>query len=665
SARVVLTCRVNVWEANLNALEAFETYRMLNFKYPTQVEAFIGKWFESSDPTKGEALRQELAKAEYQRLQDLVKNPLRLTLLCSTWQISEGLPETQAELYKKFVGKIYQWKQNHFPTTEQQRQQLNYALGELARRGIDDAASPFRLRHQLVTEVLGDCDEDMSLFALALRLGWLNQVGVAAEDNSEKVYAFYHATFQEYFAALSLEDWDFFLPENHRDRRVPGNLYRIFDPLWKQTILLWLGRKNVQKEQKEEFIARLVKFEDGCGEWENRDKCDRGFYEYRAYFLAAAGIAEFKECTLGDEILKNLVKYAFCLNCKTEDDLRIFLSPNSQSAKNCIKENINQKLILDELKSLLDSSTNYRQWLVAAITGKIESFYEYSRDALVEIIKNNDTDEFLIILAAHALWEIDPSNVEAIPRLEKLIKDSDNEDIPMQAKYILGIIAPDHPEAIVNSENSEFGSNEETEVLESGDILHPDVIKNMVQKISDSSIDEDSRWQAAESLAEPANANKDAITQLENLLQESNLRLTITIASYALGKIDSGNLQAVSLLVKNLQNCNDESERWEVADSLNKILKTDKQRNQVINLLKGKLDEDTYEKDVKLFLDYYEVIWHCAQNLSYPVFYRAWHGEEDEVEPEAVSNLPQRLHAKLEEMGLSSSLQLICIDGSK
>ncbi|MCC5665378.1 NACHT domain-containing protein [Nostoc sp. CHAB 5784] len=36
NARVVLTCRVNVWEANANALENFETYRLLNFEYPQQ-----------------------------------------------------------------------------------------------------------------------------------------------------------------------------------------------------------------------------------------------------------------------------------------------------------------------------------------------------------------------------------------------------------------------------------------------------------------------------------------------------------------------------------------------------------------------------------------------------------------------------------------------------
>ena len=33
NARVVLTCRLNVWDAGKNALEKFDTYRTLEFSY--------------------------------------------------------------------------------------------------------------------------------------------------------------------------------------------------------------------------------------------------------------------------------------------------------------------------------------------------------------------------------------------------------------------------------------------------------------------------------------------------------------------------------------------------------------------------------------------------------------------------------------------------------
>ncbi len=63
-ARVVLTCRLNVWDAGKNALEAFETYRNLDFSYgdaqtPAQVGQFIHCWFKSN-PELAERLGSEL-----------------------------------------------------------------------------------------------------------------------------------------------------------------------------------------------------------------------------------------------------------------------------------------------------------------------------------------------------------------------------------------------------------------------------------------------------------------------------------------------------------------------------------------------------------------------------------------------------------------------------
>ncbi|MBE9122621.1 NACHT domain-containing protein, partial [Tychonema sp. LEGE 07199] len=44
-ARIVLSCRQNVWDAIGSALDTFDTYRTLEFSYPEQVEMFIDKWF--------------------------------------------------------------------------------------------------------------------------------------------------------------------------------------------------------------------------------------------------------------------------------------------------------------------------------------------------------------------------------------------------------------------------------------------------------------------------------------------------------------------------------------------------------------------------------------------------------------------------------------------
>lgn len=305
NARVVLTCRLNVWDAGKNALERFDTYRTLEFSYGNrhkpdldQVNQFISNWFASSNQQLGKALRTALDQPGKERIKDLVKNPLRLSLMSYSWQLRQGkLPKTKAALYERFVEAFYEWKQEHFSTDSATRKQLNQALGRLAKVAISQSYSQFRLTRRFVWSILGESDTPM--FQLAMQLGWLNQVGVATEDPEEPVYAFYHPTFEEYFAACAIDDWHFFL--THVPNNPNAGIYRIFEPQWKEVILLWLGREDVAKEKKEEFIKALVEFDDGC--WY--------FYKLRAYLLAAAGIAEFRDCSLREEIVGMIVDWSF------------------------------------------------------------------------------------------------------------------------------------------------------------------------------------------------------------------------------------------------------------------------------------------------------------------------------------------------------------------
>ncbi|MEH1949043.1 MAG: NACHT domain-containing protein [Nostoc sp.] len=277
-ARIMLTCRVNLWDGSINALDDFDIYRSLDFSYPEQVERFIDKWF-AAIPETGKQLCTALKEPGKERIQDLVKNPLRLTLLCLNWQSGDGkLPDTQAGLYQQFVDDFYKWKKEEFATNSDQRQQLNIKMGELAKEAIDKEATRFRLRQDFVNRFLGDADDENSLLKLALNRGWLNCVGI--DGDRKPVYAFFHASFQEYFAAKAIDDWHFFL--NHVPKNLSQGTYRIFEPQWKQTILLWLGRPEENlKQQKQEFIDALMNFKDGCGKWYRK----KGFYEYRASFV--------------------------------------------------------------------------------------------------------------------------------------------------------------------------------------------------------------------------------------------------------------------------------------------------------------------------------------------------------------------------------------------
>ncbi|MBE8992466.1 NACHT domain-containing protein [Nostoc sp. LEGE 12450] len=296
-ARIVLSCRLNLWDGGSNALVSFDSYRTLEFSSSQQVEQFISNWFgcqPSAEIQTGQQLCVALREPGKERIRDLVKNPLRLTLLCFNWYLDNGnLPQTKAELYEQFVADFYEWKKSLFVTTGEQRRSLNAALGKLAREAIDKEETKFRLRQEFLCEYLGEPDDVDSLFWLALQLGWLNKVGVDAENWRKDVYAFFHPTFQEYFAALSIKDWHYFLnhiPENPSHSEAS---YRSFKPHWEEVILLWLGRKDVAKDIKEDFIKSLIEFEDGF--WD--------FYGYQAYMIVANSIEEFLECSLRSKII--------------------------------------------------------------------------------------------------------------------------------------------------------------------------------------------------------------------------------------------------------------------------------------------------------------------------------------------------------------------------
>ncbi|HYX17758.1 MAG TPA: HEAT repeat domain-containing protein [Nostoc sp.] len=581
NARVVLTCRVNVWEVNGGALADFETYRLLNFEYPGQVQDFIGRWFHNKNADKGEKLWKELDKAERQRIQDLVKNPLRLALLCSTWQFPDkGLPETKAGLYQQFVKRFYTWRKNRFSTTQKQQKTLNAALGRLARRAIDTETSRFRLRHEFVSNELGDPEEEGSLFWLALKLGWLNQVGLAAESDEEEVYAFYHPTFEEYFAALAVENWHEFL--NHVPDNPTLGVYRIFAPQWKEVILLWLGREDVGREEKEEFIQVLVEFDDGCGEYRAIDRVRKGFYEFRAYFLAAAGIDEWKNSGNADAIVAKIVKWGFG-EFKVEQKDRVrFLEPIAEGAKTALPQT-NRIKAIDALVELIGKPQldYYTRWQAVESLGQIGSSNQKAIDALVELIGKPQLNDDSRRQVASSLGKIGSGNEKAIDALVELIANTQLDySTRWQAVSSLGGIGSGNEKAIAALveliDNPQLDDDTRRQVASSlGKIGsgNEKAIAALVELIGNPQLDKFTRRQVASSLGEIGSGNEKAIAALVELIGNPQLDYsTRMLAVSSLEKIDPGNEKAIAALVELIGNPQlDYSTRMLAAESLGEI----------------------------------------------------------------------------------------------
>ncbi|MFB2878653.1 hypothetical protein [Floridanema aerugineum] len=93
--------------------------------------------------------------------------------------------------------------------------------------------------------------------------------------------------------------------------------------------------------------------------------------------------------------------------------------------------------------------------------------------------------------------------------------------------------------------------------------------------------------------------------------------------------------------------------------------------------LDTKPDRDNLDK----YFYCYEVLWHCAKNMSYPDFYRAWHSQQSTNCTEAINNIscgklstiqnlnfrqfPSILDSEIaKDEEINKAVKLICIDGS-
>ena len=754
-ARVVVTCRVNVWEADKNAFSGFDVFRNLEFN-PEQVTDYIRRWFAGmGDAATGESLEAALAQSENSRLKELIQNPLRLWMLCQIWQTGGGLPETQAGLYGQFVDWVYDWKADN--EILDQREAIDTALARLALAAMEqkDEVSRLRLPENWVLQVLGS----RPIFQAVMKLGWLNRV----ERFPEAICVFYHASFQEYFAALAVDDWDYFLPRNHVNFPVAGKEYRIFEPQWKQVILLWLGRRDVADEDKERFIEKLVNFDDGCNSI---------LYRYHAFYVAVAGIDEFETCSLADAIVQQVVDFGFGFYNKEKQEWQTFDDPIRNDAIEAIYQS-NHKGLIQKLSHILKNTKfpHDPQWYITGVLGKIDPGNKTAINILVSFIDTTQDEDTWI--AIYRLGEIGMGNETAIRSLTEIIQTATDEEIRRVTALSLGKINPGNPTAISNlvdivhttkckvsrwqAVNAlgtidpgneiairtlyEMINDEDTVVAAARSLGHFDprneVAIRALTEIILSEQDENCQLRAAEGLLQidPGNktaarvlvdlirTNKDETIQqlaasiietdkslignqiiihaLNNMLKSTENEIIQGLAASILVQIDSSNTIAISTFIKLIKNTKDiltmirlagglakvHSHSEIAIDTLLNILDNTNERSfllvatlknvlknegilRVIARLKACISGESYSDQIERFRNCHELLLHCAQNLPYPDFYRAWHGLTETqtfplVQTLNLAQLPQFLQTQLTETNLHQTLQLLCIDGSK
>ncbi len=592
-AHIILTCRLNVWDAGKNALEVFTTYRNLPFSYGRvpvdQVSSFIGRWFQHN-PALGERLHTELNKPERKRIKDMVKNPLRLALLCrSWWQMQGNLPNTKAILYQQFVETIYEWKQDCFPTTIAQRQQLNQALGQLALQAMTQSDTKFRLRHSFVVNALGEKASD--LLPLALQLGWLNQVGILA---GEKVYAFYHPTFQEYFTAQAIANYSFFL--------------EMFPPTsdWREVILLWFGRPEIDIAQKESLMQVLIQFEDGCG----------GFYRYQTYFFAAAAVGEFSDYTKSKDIINQLLCWRFGEFNHEQQNWNLYPSPVQEGARVALLQTDRTQAI-SLLEQFIQSITDlFALWNAAYSLGR--SFDPGNSLAIAVLTQLLDTFDSptIRLQICDALGKVDPGNCVVISTFAEIIAANKQNSLGRKAAYYLGKIDTGNVMAIATLVN----------MIESGEYILKRQAAENLEKI-------DPGNQAAAILqlhqvptyrkiksSKQGDINRAIAALEERLAYETKLSTQRKLA-YQLGRLHPGHSQSIKILLQLLQSQQSISYQ-QITQNLKEII-LEEQLAMVVTTLSN-WDFALGQHHIPQICECYKLLWYCAQRMSYESFHKAW-----------------------------------------
>jgi uncharacterized protein (UPF0147 family) len=316
-----------------------------------------------------------------------------------------------------------------------------------------------------------------------------------------------------------MNDWHNFF--NHVDDNLATSAYRIFEEQSKTEIFDWFRREDVEKEQKEDFIQALVEFKDDCGD----------FYHYRAYLLAAEAINYFKDCSLGDAIASQILKWSYAYFRQDKQDWQIVPQPLVEAARVAL-ETTDRARVVSAFVHLVHTtqSRNIRR-IAAEKLGKLDPGNKSAIAALVLLLEVTQ-DESLLWDITCSLTKIDPDNSVGISTLVKLIQSSTDESSDLDKNCYTTYHAVEALRKIVLV--NQIGINTLVRLMQTT------ANRNAVEFV-------------IKELVIMAKNNQTASAALTEFLQiNQGDRICINVAK-ALWRIDKGNVNEIATLVKTIE----------------------------------------------------------------------------------------------------------------
>ncbi|NEZ63550.1 NACHT domain-containing protein [Leptolyngbyaceae cyanobacterium CCMR0082] len=595
NGRIIVTCRLNLWDAGKNTLGHWPTYRLLGYeKYRQQIQHFIRQWF-SHQPEQGKALCQKLSLPENKRLRHNLRNPLRLALLCRLGN-SGHLPNTQHQLYQQFVTALYDWQQDTSPTTLLEQHQINTVLSKLA--VVTLKASTTQLNLPLVTQHLQA--EELPWFERAMQLGWLMPL---ATSTGEKVYGFLHGTFRDYFAAQAIEEWQYFTTP--KDAQLPMVL-----PNWQPVILLWLGRSDIENADKTALINALLDFQDNCG----------GFFEHRTWLLAGRALGEYSEFPKAYGIIQQLITWRFNLTRKISPIL-------IEAAKAALAESDLSQVTQVLTQFAQDPNQDFfDRWMAAYSLGR--SYDPQSQVAVetLEALLPTARSDYLKMDMARHLGTLSPGHGLAIETLEEIIHRSQQPIAKRKAALRLAKVAPHHPLPVATLEDLLAHNPQDKPTLDALVNLNPN---HPVPINRESSSQSPRRLQHRS--GKKQQYQPDIAKQIDSLVTriEKGDRNRLRLAQ-KLSQLQAGHPIAINTLWQYLITSENKTQRKQAGNALQRAA-TDAQLPQLVSKLRLIYEQATIAENKDQQLAFFKLLWTWSDTLGYLDFLAAWQGTETEL----------------------------------
>lgn len=316
-----------------------------------------------------------------------------------------------------------------------------------------------------------------------------------------------------------MHDWHYFF--NHISDNLVASTYRIFEEQYKTEIFNWFRREDVAKEQKEGFIQALVDFPDDCGD----------FYRYRAYLLAAEALNYYKDCSLGDAIASQILKWSHNIFRQDKQDWQIVSQPLAIAARATLEKTDKAKVVSAFVHLVHTTQSRNILRLAAEKLGKLDPGNKSAIAALVLLLQLTKDESNLWYITC-SLIQIDPDNSVGISTLVKLIQSSVDESSDLDKNCYTSSYAAEALRKIVL-----------------GNQIGIKALVRLMQKTANRNAVEF----VIEELVIMAKDNQTVSAALTEFLQiNQGDRICIEVAK-ALEQIDEGNVNKIATLVKTIE----------------------------------------------------------------------------------------------------------------